>query len=249
MTDDRGRLTEHRESAVVEAFVHLSDTLVAGYDVIEFLHYLIDRCIELIDIDEAGVMLATPSGNLQAVAASTEKIRLLELFEIQNADGPCLDAFRTGASVVAGDLSRHVERWPGFAEQALSSGFRSAYSIPMRLRDTTIGAINLLRAKTGDLSQTDATLARALADIATVGVLQQRAIAESTGAAKALQHALTSRITIEQAKGILAERSNLSIDEAFELLRGHARRNNAGLTGVAEQVVAGTLDISERPLG
>jgi hypothetical protein len=195
MSDDRGRLTEHRESAVVEAFVHLSDTLVAGYDVIEFLHYLI------------------------------------------------------GVSVVAADLSEHVERWPGFAEQALSSGFRSAHSIPMRLRDTTIGAINLLRAKTGDLEQTDATLARALADIATVGVLQERAIAESTSTAKALQHALSSRITIEQAKGILAERSNLSIDEAFELLRGHARRNNAGLTGVAEQVVAGTLDISERPLG
>jgi transcriptional regulator with GAF, ATPase, and Fis domain len=248
MPDDRGRLTEHRQSAVVAAFVHLSDTLVAGYDVIEFLHYLIDRYIALVDIDEAGVMLATPSGNLQAVAASTEKIRLLELFEIQNADGPCLDAYGTGRTVVAPDLSQEVERWPSFANQALSSGFRSAHSIPMRLRDTTIGAVNLLRAKTGDLEQTDAELARALADIATVGVLQERAISESTSTAKALQHALTSRITIEQAKGILAERSNLSIDEAFEWLRGHARRNQLGLTGVAEQVVAGTLDIDERPL-
>lgn len=234
---------EIREGRIADAFVHLADTLVVDYDIIDFLHYLIERCIGLIDADEAGVMLASPSGHLQPVAATTERIRMLELFELQNQDGPCLDAFRTGEAVTAPDLEQERERWPNFATRALEVGFRAAHSIPMRLRDDTIGAINLLRNDTGDLTEEDTKLARALADIATIGVIHERTISRSSTTTAALQHALTSRIRIEQAKGVLAERAGISIDDAFELLRGHARRNQLGLTLVADEVVRGTLEI------
>jgi transcriptional regulator with GAF, ATPase, and Fis domain len=238
-------LTE-REAQFIDAFVHLADTLVADYDVIDFLHYLIDRCIALLDVDEAGVMLADPHGRLHAVAASTERVRLLELFELQNHDGPCLDAFRTGRAVTAPDLNKQHEHWPTFAGEALDIGFRSAHSVPMRLRDETIGAINLLRASTGELTTTDSQLVSALADIATIGVLQERRASEALSTATALQIALNSRVRIEQAKGVIAERSKISIDEAFEKLRGYARRHQQGLTIVAEQVVRGTLSLTDR---
>ena len=237
------RLRETREGRIADAFVHLADTLVIDYDIIDFLHYLIERCIGLIDADEAGVMLASPSGHLQPVAATTERIRMLELFELQNQDGPCLDAFRTGEVVSATDLEQDRERWPNFATEALQVGFRAAHSIPMRLRDDTIGAINLLRNNTGDLTEEDTKLARALADIATIGVIHERTLSRSSTTTAALQHALTSRIRIEQAKGVLAERAGISIDDAFELLRGHARRNQLGLTLVADEVVRGNLEI------
>ncbi len=234
---------ESREGSVADAFVHLADTLVVDYDIIDFLHYLIERCVGLLDADEAGVMLASPSGHLQPVAASTERIRMLELFELQNQDGPCLDAFRTGETVTAPNLEEDRDRWPNFATEALQVGFRAAHGIPMRLRDVTIGAINLLRISTGDLTEEDTRLARALADIATIGVIHERTISQSSTTTAALQHALTSRIRIEQAKGVLAERAGISIDDAFELLRGHARRNQLGLTLVADEVVRGTLEI------
>ena len=248
MTDRResraqDRAAKSREGTIADAFVHLADTLVVDYDIIDFLHYLIERCVGLIDADEAGVMLASPSGHLQPVASSTERIRMLELFELQNQDGPCLDAFRTGETVTAPNLEEDRDRWPNFATEALQVGFRAAHSIPMRLRDVTIGAINLLRINTGDLTDEDTRLARALADIATIGVIHERTISRSSTTTAALQHALTSRIRIEQAKGVLAERAGISIDDAFELLRGHARRNQLGLTLVADKVVRGTLEI------
>ena len=243
VTDRPESPTSTREQQIVEAFVHLADTLVADYDIIDFLHYLIQRCVELIDVEEAGVMIASPSGHLQPIAASTERLRLLELFELQNHDGPCLDAYRTGEVVSAPDITTDEARWPTFAEHAAAIGFGAAHSVPMQLRDETIGAINLLRARPGALTDDDAQLARALADIATIGVLQERAISRTAHTSAALQHALTSRITIEQAKGVLAERAHVSIDEAFELLRGFARRNRLGLTVVAEQVVRGGLDL------
>jgi len=233
-----------REAAIIDAFVHLSDTLVDDYDVIDFLHTLTDRCVALADVTEAGVMLAAPSGNLQAVAASSERTRLLELFELQNSDGPCLDAFRTGEVVVSSQLDAERVRWPTFAERALEVGFAAVQSVPLRLRNEVIGALNLLRADAGRLSADDSKLVRALADIATVGVLQERSIADSRSAARGLQTALTSRIRIEQAKGVLAERASISVDEAFERLRSHARSHRLGITAVAEGVIAGSLDVS-----
>src|SRR3954454_3101943 len=225
MSDPIREVNTDREGSIVDAFVRLSDTLVADYDIIEFLQFLTQACVELTDVDEAAVMLASPSGHLQAVASSSERSRLLELFELQNQDGPCVDAYRTGEVIASTDLHREHDRWPTFAPQAVEVGFESVLSIPMRLRDDIIGALNLLRVHRGEVSDADARLLKALSDIATVGVLQERRITESLSTASGLQTALTSRIRIEQAKGILAERLDVSVDEAFEMLRSFSRNN------------------------
>jgi transcriptional regulator with GAF, ATPase, and Fis domain len=232
------------QDQVLETFVHLADTLVADYDVIEFLNYLIERCIMLSDIDEAGVMLTDPHGHLHAVAASTERVQLLELFELQNHDGPCLDAFRTGNPVTAADLHEHLEQWPTYAAEAISNGFNSSHSVPMRLRNETIGAINLLRLHIGALTEADQKLVNALADIATIGVLQERRTSEATTTADGLQHALNSRVRIEQAKGVLAERWKITIDQAYDRLRRYARHHQLGVTVVAEQIVRAEIDLA-----
>jgi transcriptional regulator with GAF, ATPase, and Fis domain len=243
MSEPGDQLSGTRESSIIDAFVHLSDTLVADYDVIEFLQYLTEACVDLTDVDEAAVMLASPSGHLQAVASSSERSRLLELFELQNKDGPCLDAYRTSEVVSARDLADEADRWPTFAPQAVSVGFSAVHSVPLTLRDDVIGALNLLRFSAGDLVVADAKLVRALADIATVGVLHERIVSRTVTTATGLQTALTSRVRIEQAKGILAERRALSVDDAFELMRTFARRSGRKLSDVAQGVVERTIDI------
>lgn len=231
-----------REVAIVDAFVYLSDTLVADYDVIEFLHFLTERCVEFSAGDEAAVMLAAPSGHLQAVASSSERSRLLELFELQNEDGPCLDAYRSGRVVSSADLSIDRDRWPTFAPQALDVGFKAVHSVPLKLRQEVIGALNLLRIEPGGILERDATVLRALSDIATVGILQERLLNQATASATGLHTALASRISIEHAKGILAQRNNIQVDEAFDKLRIYARHHGLRLTDVATGVVNQTLD-------
>jgi hypothetical protein len=234
-----------REAAIIDAFVHLSDTLVEDYDVIEFLHFLSERCVELTDIDEVGVMVGALPGRLHAVAASTERSYLLELFEVQNEDGPCLDAFRGGVDVSAEDLSEESDRWPIFTPRAVDAGFASVHSVPMRLRNEVIGAVNLLCVERGAMSPSDARLVRALSDIATVGILQQRTISEMGVVNNGLTTALNSRIRIEQAKGVLAERAGTTVDEAFVLIRDYARGRQLGLTGVCEDIVHRLIDAAE----
>jgi transcriptional regulator with GAF, ATPase, and Fis domain len=231
-----------REVAIVDAFVYLSDTLVADYDVIEFLHFLTERCVDFSAVDEAAVMLAAPSGHLQAVASSSERSRLLELFELQNQDGPCLDAYRSGIVVTSADLSLERDRWPTFAPEALDVGFKAVHSVPLKLRHDVIGALNLLRVEPGEIIDRDATVLRALSDIATVGILQERLLSQATAHPTGLNTVLTSRIRIEQAKGILAERNNLQVDDAFDRLRNYARHNGLRLTDVATGVVNRTID-------
>jgi transcriptional regulator with GAF, ATPase, and Fis domain len=242
---DTERSRPDREAAVVETFVYLADSLVDDFDVIDLLHFLSQACVRLIDIDEAAVMFASPTGHLQAVASSSERSRLLELFEVQNHDGPCLDSYRGGRIVTSVDLQREHSRWPTFVPHALDAGFHAVHSIPLRIRDETIGALNLFREPTGALNNDDQRLARALADVATVSVLQQRDIQSQHAAATGLQLALTSRIRIEQAKGIIAERLVISIDDAFEVLRSYARNNRLGLSAVAGGVVNHTIRITK----
>lgn len=225
-----------REEHLVDAFVEAADTLVDDFDVIEFLHTVAARCVQLLEVDAAGVMLADQRGRLHATAASSENARLLELFELQTDAGPCLDAFHSGEPVVNADLQANQERWPRFAEAAQATGFVSVHALPLRLRATVIGALNLFCSAPGALSQADVRTGQALADVATIGILAQRTLHQAELLSTQLQRALTSRVTIEQAKGVLAERRGITMDEAFEILRGHARTHNLRLSELARDV-------------
>jgi hypothetical protein len=218
-------------------FVDLADTMVADFDVIDFLHMLADRSVTLLAVSAAGVMLADPRGELRVAAASSEAAGLIELFQLQNDQGPCLDCFRTAQPVTAADLSVPDQPWPQFAAAAARAGFRAVQAFPMRLRNDVIGALNLFRAEPGPLSPADLRIGQALADVATIGLLQERAVRRVETVAEQLQVALNSRVVVEQAKGKLAERLSVDMDEAFGLLRGYARNSNQRLTDVARNFV------------
>jgi transcriptional regulator with GAF, ATPase, and Fis domain len=218
-----------RERQLVETFVEVADTLVDDFDVIDFLHTLAERCVQLLDVDAAGLMLIDQRGHLHAAASSTENARLLELFELQSDAGPCVDCCRTGLPVVNAGLDANAARWPKFAEAARATGFVEVHALPMRLRETVIGALNLFCSTPGVLSDADIRTGQALADVATMGILSQRSLAQAELLAAQLQAALTSRIVIEQAKGALAERRRISVDEAFNVLRDHRRRPAAAV--------------------
>jgi hypothetical protein len=230
-----------REQRIASTFVELADTLVDDFDVIDFLHTLATRSVELLGATAAGIMLADQRGALQVVASSTEEARLLELYELQNNEGPCLDCYRTGAPVARDDLPAMHAAWPAFTPQLQQLGFHCAQALPMRLRSETIGALNLFRTEPGPLSEADLGIGQAMADVATVGLLQERAIAARELVATQLQGALTSRVVLEQAKGMLAQRAGLSLDQAFQLMRGYARSNNRKLSDVAAGIIDGSL--------
>jgi transcriptional regulator with GAF, ATPase, and Fis domain len=231
-----------QEQQLSEAFVGLADSLVADYDVADLLHRLADHCVTLLDVAAAGLLLADQRGSLQVVAASSETSRVLELFQLQHDQGPCLDCYHTGVAVTVPDVDLAEHRWPIFAAEASAAGYRSVHALPMRLRDNVIGTLNLFRTALGALDDADIRIGQALADVATIAILQERAIRHSEMLAEQLQHALTSRIVIEQAKGVLAERGGIDMDQAFDRLRRHARNTNARLTDVARGIVDGTLD-------
>lgn len=231
-----------RERSLVEAFVAMADTLVDDYDVVDLMQSLVEESVKLLAAEAAGLMLVDQSGRLQVIASSTEATRLLELFQLQNDEGPCLDCFRTGKQVLAADLRSEVEAWPRFVPEAERQGFRSVHALPLRLRDLTIGAMNLFHATPGPLPPEDIRVGQALADVATIGILQERAIHRGETLSVQLQGALNSRITIEQAKGVLADRGKLDMDAAFNRLRGYARSHNLRLGDVARGVVDGTVE-------
>jgi hypothetical protein len=235
----------NREQRLAETFVELADTLVDDFDVIDFLQVLAARCVELLDVGAAGIVLADQGGSLMTVAASDERARLLELFEVQNDEGPCHDCYRLGAAVVNVDLDGMRERWPQFTPQAIAAGFRSANALPLRLRSQVIGSLNLFHADTGGLDGIRLRLAQALADAATIGILQQRGIRHREVVAAQLQAALTSRIIIEQAKGVLAERLQISTDEAFTVLRSAARTRNRLLCDLAREIANGSAEAAQ----
>ncbi len=230
-----------REEVLLLAFVEFADTLVDEYDVVEFLHRLAVRCVELIGVAEAGIMLASPDGSLHYLASSSERMRLVELLELQDEEGPCLDAYRTAAPVICDSPQDAERRWPRFASHARDAGFQSVAAIPMRLRDEVIGALNLFSASPEPLSPSDQMVAQALADIATIGLLQERTIQSGRALSSQLESALESRIVIEQAKGIIAEHTNVNVDDAFALLRVYSRNRNHLLSDTAREVVDGTL--------
>ena len=230
-----------REHRLADVFVTLADTLVNGFDVVGLFDDLAGACVELLEVTAAGLMLVDPAGRLRVMASSNERSRLLELLEIQNDAGPCLDCYHSGRTVLVGDLAGTNGRWPEFSEEAGRFGFAAVYALPMRLRDETIGALNLFHQRPNAISEAGLRLAQAFADVATIGILQQRAVQRSVDLAGQLQAALNSRLIIEQAKGVLAERENLDMPDAFEMLRAHSRRAGRKLSEVAEAVVAGAL--------
>src|SRR6185312_3128261 len=216
--------------------------LVDDYDVVDLLTGLADRCVSLLGVAAAGVMLASPAGTLGRVASSIEAMRLLELFELQAQEGPCLDAFRTSERVEQENLAAGSGRWPSFSAAALQAGFRSALALPLRLRDATLGALNLLSTTRTPLAEADIIVARAFADLAALSIAQHRASAEAQRLNEQLSAALASRVVIEQAKGVVSERAGIDLAEAFTRLRAYARNHNLRLTDVAQAAIDGTLD-------
>lgn len=224
-----------REERVGAAFVSLADTLVSDFDLLDLLHTLIDTCTDLLDTDAGGLLLSDGDGHLQLMVSSTEDVNAVEVVQLAAEEGPCWDCFATGKAVTVGDIAND-EGWPEFQRIALQQGYRSVHATPMRLRGQVIGTMNLFDSRVGELNSRDIALAQSLTDVATIGILQERGAQQLRGVGAQLQHALNSRIIVEQAKGVVAQSLNLNIDDAFKLLRSHARSTNQNLQAVAAAV-------------
>jgi GAF domain-containing protein len=230
---------------LIEAFVVVADTLADSFDLVDTLQRVVEYSVELLQVDAAGIMIADQRGGLQVLAASSEQIRLLELFQLQAGAGPCLECFSSQASVSVPDVAGATDRWPRFAAEAVRQGFQSVHAIPLRLREDTIGTLSLFHTNDGLLPDEDLRVARGLAEVVTIGILNERAIHRGEMLSEHLQTALNSRVVIEQAKGILAERGAFDMDVAFAHLRGYSRDHNLRLSEVARAVIDGTVDIAQ----
>lgn len=230
-----------RERAIIDSLVAMADNLVADFDVVDMLTNLAHRCVTVLGVSAAGVMLASPAEELRLVASSSEAMRVVELFELQADEGPCLDAYHTGVRIEQDGLQAGTGRWPRFSLVAMEAGFRSVTALPLRLRERTVGALNLFNVQESPMDDHDVMVAQAFADLATISVLQHGAVADSQRINEQLTQALTSRVVIEQAKGVIAERAGVGIDEAFVRLRNYARAHNLRLVDVAGAAIGGTL--------
>jgi GAF domain-containing protein len=233
--------TTTRDEQLFDAFASLADTLVAGYDMVDLLQLLVETCQGALDVAEAGLLLANGSHELELVASTSESTDMVETIQLAAEEGPCILAFRSGEPVSIPDLLVDREPWPGFRESALEQGFRSVYAIPLSLRTEVIGTLNLFGRKPSELAERDIRAARALADVATIGIVHERSFRASDVLREQLQFALDSRAVIEQAKGVLAHTHSVSPEEAFSVLRQYARRNHLRLADVARQLVERTL--------
>lgn len=234
-----------REQRLTRVFVELADTLVANFDAIDLLHTLTERTVDLLSVDAAGLVLADQRGRLQVLAATSHQARLLELFELQNEEGPCLDCYTTGEQVVNVDLAEGGSRWPKFTSASLEAGFRSVHALPLRLRDRTLGVMNLFCADPSPLSPEDVDVGQAMVDVATIGLLQERAVRRQELLAEQLHTALNSRVLIEQAKGVLAERAGIDVEDAFQRMRAYSRQASRPLNGIARAVIENAVAVEE----
>ncbi len=238
-------MTKHtREMKLSAAFVKLADTLVADFDVVDLLHWLVEECTQILDTQAGGLMLVDPAGELQLIASTSEDAELVEILQLAAGEGPCLDCFRTGKAVTVGDLS-DTNDWPEFSRGAMSHGFHSVHATPLRLRGTVIGTMNLFSVHVGELRPEDIAVAQALADVATIGILQERTIRSANLISEQLQFALDSRILIEQAKGVLAATAGFTMDAAFNAIRTYARNHNQTLRNVADEVITRKINLSQ----
>jgi GAF domain-containing protein len=223
---------------LIATFIELADTLIGDYDVIDYLHMLTERTVELVGADAVGVLLGSQE-RLELVAASNEAMRILEQSEMDAMEGPCVEAYTSGAQQAAGDLGTARERWPTISERAMELGFRAVHAFPIRLREDVIGALNVYWKRVGELEEPGVQLGQALADMTAIGISQQRATGRAAEYAQQLQHALDARLIVEQAKGILAERHHVDLSTALRFLRGYARDHNLKLRDVARQITVG----------
>lgn len=235
-------VTNTRAERVSVAFVKLTDTLVADYDVLDLLHTLVEEAAALLDIAAAGLLLADPTGELQVLASTSEESRLVEVLQLQAGAGPCVECYLTGKAVEVPDISS-LTAWQGFRTAALSQGFRSVHAVPMRVHGRTIGAMGLFGASAGSLTAEDSAIGQALADVATISLMQERTLREAALVNEQLQRALNSRVLIEQAKGVIAHMAGVGMDEAFNRLRSHARANNQSLHATAGRIVDRSLTL------
>ena len=238
-------MSRDREQQVVDAFVSLASRLANGYDVVDLLNQLTTECVSLLPVPAAGLLLADGLGVLHLMAASSEGIRLLELVQIQRDEGPCRDCFHSGAPVVIADLEQEHQRWPQFVPAAQQAGFVSVSAVPMRWRDEVLGSLGLFGTEVGALDERDLALGQALADVASVALVQQQEAVDRLAVNDQLQQALTSRIILEQAKGLLAQQGDLDMVTAFTVLRRYARDHNRRLTDLAQEVVDRSLSAAE----
>lgn len=222
-----------------EFFVEVADTLVDDFDLVDFLDNLTDRAAVVSGAAAVGLVLADHRGRVRFMASSNESGKMLELLQIQNDEGPCLECLTTGRPVVNADLAHAADRWPAFAPRAIEAGFQSVHAFPMRLRSTVIGALNLFGAEDARFQADEIRIVQALADVATIAILQERTLAQAETLTEQLQGALNSRIVIEQAKGALAQADRITTAQAFDLLRTQARSSRRRLVDVAHEVLAG----------
>jgi len=228
---------------LASVFVEMADTLVDEFDLIDFLHNLADHAVSVSGAASAGLLLADQNDALHFMAASSDGARHLELFQLQHSEGPCLDCYRSQEPVITTDLTQETRRWPDFAVRAGEAGVRSVHAFPMRLRDRVIGALNVFGEEPLPLGPEDVKIVQAMADVATIAILQERAIASAELLTEQLQGALNSRIVVEQAKGVISRDHDVSVDEAFSALRSHARSNHLRLADLAHDVVTGTVTL------
>jgi GAF domain-containing protein len=248
MTSDRpasGPRTTEQTARVADRLVALADTLVDDFDVVELLDRLVADCVDLLEVSAAGILLRSREGVLEVVASSSEASRLMEVFQLEAEEGPCIETVTTGAPVLIEDVAELRRRWPAFADAVTGVGFSAVHALPLRLRAETIGALNLFSAGEVGLSGYDRRLAQALADVATIGILQQRSLTRASLLAEQLQLALNSRIAVEQAKGVISEYGGVEMGAAFEAIRAYARERRTKLSEVAAHLVDRTLDPAE----
>lgn len=232
-----------REDQLLHTVATLADSLVDDFDVVDLLQHLVEECAHIFDATAAGILLVSATGQLDVIASTNERSAFVGLMQLRAEEGPCVEAVATGRVVSVVDLGRVADRWPKFAADARLSGFSSVHAIPMRLRDSVIGSLNLFRDRIGELNEPDAAAAKTLADIATISILQQRLVEESLIAQGQLQRALDSRVVIEQAKGFIAQRHGVDMDEAFQRIRAYARSTQSRLSVVATDITTGRLSL------
>lgn len=230
-----------REQMLLETLTVVADTLVDAFDVVDFLHDLVDRCAAIVAAVDVGIVLADASGELVVMASTSERLHLIEALQLSADDGPCVDSFRSGDVVTAGTLEEIMHRWPDFALGARDSDYQSVHAVPMRLRRVTIGSLNFFRDRPGELDEADVSAAQTIADVATIGLVQERAVREASLARDQLQHALDARVLIEQAKGVIAHTRGVGMEEAWTILRHRARSRQARVTDIAQGVIEGVI--------